>query len=48
MTYSIPREGTLKFSNKEDFKLQRGDLALIKVGASAGLSSHIFLFIPRL
>lgn len=47
MTHRVPREGTFKISNKEDFKLQRGDLALIKAGLSAGLSSHILLFIPR-
>lgn len=48
VTHSVPREGTFKISNKEAFKLQRGDLALIKVGVSAGLTFHIYLFIPRL
>lgn len=48
MTHSVPREGTFKISNKEVFKLQRGDLALIEAGLSAGLSYRIFLFISRL
>lgn len=48
VTHSFPREGSFKISNKEDFKLQRGDLALIKVWVTAGLTFHIYLFIPRL
>lgn len=45
VTQNIPRERTFKISNKGDFKLQRGDLALIKLGISAGSTSHIYLFI---
>lgn len=48
VTQGLPGEGTFKISNKGDFKLQRGDLALIKLGISAGSTSHIYLFIPLL
>lgn len=46
VTQNIPGESTFKISNKEDFELQRGDLALIKLGISVGSTSHIYLFIP--
>ena len=45
VTRSLPGESTFKISNKGDFKLQRGDLALIKLGISAGSTSHIYLFV---
>lgn len=44
VTPGIPGESTFKISNKGDFKLQRGDLALIKVGISVGSTSHTYLF----
>lgn len=46
VTQKLPGESTFKISNKEDFELQRGDLALIKVGISVGSTPHIYLFIP--
>lgn len=46
VTQDIPGESTFKISNKEDFKLHRGDLALIKLGVSVRSTSHIYLFIP--
>lgn len=46
VTQSLPWENTFKISNKGDFKLQGGDLALIKLGISVGSASHIYLFIP--
>lgn len=46
VTQSVLGESTFKISNKGDFKLQRGDLALIKLGISVGSTSHIYLFIP--
>lgn len=45
VTRGVPGERTFKISNKGDFKLQRGDLALIKLGISVGSTSHIYLFI---
>lgn len=48
MTQCVPGENTFKISNKGDFKLQWGDLALIKLGITAGSAAHIYLFIPRL
>lgn len=45
VTQDVPGEGTFKISNKGDFKLQRGDLALIKLGISVRSTSHIYLFI---
>lgn len=48
VTQSVSGESTFKISNKGDFKLQRGDLALIKLGISEGSTSHIYLFIPML
>lgn len=47
VTQNVPGGNTFKISNKGDFKLQRGDLALIKLGISVGSTSHIYLFIPR-
>ncbi len=46
VTQSVPGENTFKISNKGDFRLQRGDLALIKLGISVGSTSHIYLFMP--
>ncbi len=48
VTQSVPGESTFKISNKGDFKLQRGDLALIKLGISVGSTSHIYLFMPMI
>lgn len=47
VTQNVPGGNTFKISNKGDFKLQRGDLALIKLGISVGSTSHIYLFIPK-